>query len=143
MQPKIKKKKKTFLIKKKKSCCQFISNFSHKKKKKIQALYPSLYGKNSVSCSVASDSLQPHGLQPSIHGILHPGFSIHGIFRASTLERVAISFSRRSSHPGLEPGSPTVQAHSLPTESPGKCSPCTGSGANRLEWKSWGHQAVY
>ena len=29
-----------------------------------------------------------------------PGFSVHGIFQARVLEWVAISFSRRSSHPG-------------------------------------------
>ena len=37
-----------------------------------------------------------------------PGSSIHGIFQATVLEWVAISFSRRSSHPGIEPRSPTL-----------------------------------
>ena len=36
-----------------------------------------------------------------------PGSTIHGIFQARILEWVAISFSRRSSDPGIEPGSPT------------------------------------
>ena len=40
------------------------------------------------SCSVVSDSLQPHGLYP-------PGSSVHGIFQAWILEWVAISFSRK------------------------------------------------
>ena len=31
-----------------------------------------------------------------------PGSSIHGIFQAGTLKWVAISFSRGSSHPGIE-----------------------------------------
>ena len=38
----------------------------------------------SVSHSVVSDSLQPHG----------PGSSVHGILPAGILEWVAISFSR-------------------------------------------------
>ena len=45
------------------------------------------------SCSVVSDSLQPHGLYSL------PGSSIHGIFQSRILEWVAISFSRRSSQP--------------------------------------------
>ena len=72
-----------------------------------------------------------------------PGSSVHGILQARILEWVAISFSRGSSDPGIEPGSPTLQAHSLPTESPQKPSPCTGSKANRLEWKSWEHRVFY
>ena len=46
----------------------------------------------SVSHSVVSSSLQPHGLEPA-------GSSFHGISQARTLEWVAISFSRRSSRP--------------------------------------------
>ena len=49
-----------------------------------------------------------------------PDSSIHGIFQARILEWVAISFSRRSSDPEIEPGSPTLQADALPPESPGK-----------------------
>ena len=49
-----------------------------------------------------------------------PGSSIHGIFQARVLERVAISFSRGSSDPGIEPRSPTLQAGALPSEAPGK-----------------------
>ena len=45
-----------------------------------------------VSRSVVSDSLWPHGLQPS-------SSSVHGIFQARILEWVAISFSRGSSQP--------------------------------------------
>ena len=44
------------------------------------------------SCSVVSDSLRPHGLNP-------PGSSVHGILQARTLEQVAILFSRGSSQP--------------------------------------------
>ena len=49
-----------------------------------------------------------------------PGSSIHGIFQARILECVAIPFSRGSSHPGMEPRSPTLQTDSLPSESLGK-----------------------
>ena len=46
--------------------------------------------------------------------------SIHGIFQARLLEWVAISFSRVSSQPRIEPGSPALQADALPSEPPGK-----------------------
>ena len=49
-----------------------------------------------------------------------PGSSVHGILQARILEWVAISFLRGSSCPGIEPGSPTLQADSLPTELWGK-----------------------
>ena len=49
-----------------------------------------------------------------------PGSSIHGIFRARILEWVAISFSRGSSWPRVDPGSSALQADSLPTEPLGK-----------------------
>ena len=44
----------------------------------------------SVICSVMSNSLQPHGLQPT-------SSSFHGILRSRVLEWVAIPFSRKSS----------------------------------------------
>ena len=43
-----------------------------------------------------------------------------GILQARILEWVAVSFSRRSSHPRIEPRSPVLQAESLPTELRGK-----------------------
>ena len=42
-----------------------------------------------------------------------PGSSVHGILQARILEWVAISFSRGSSRPGIEPRSPALQAISL------------------------------
>ena len=42
-----------------------------------------------------------------------PGSSIHGIFQARILEWGAISFSRGSSDPGIEPRSPALQADAL------------------------------
>ena len=50
-----------------------------------------------------------------------PGFSFHGIPQARILEWVAIPFSRRYlPDPGIELGSPALQADSLPSEPPGK-----------------------
>ena len=61
-----------------------------------------------------------------------PGSSVHGIFQARILERVAISYSRgSSSDPGIEAealGSPALQEDSLPAEPPGK-SPNIGLSA--------------
>ena len=48
-----------------------------------------------------------------------PGSSVHEILQARTLERVAISFSRGSSDPGIKPTSPALQVYSLPSEPPG------------------------
>jgi len=47
------------------------------------------------------------------------GFSVHGIFQARIRERFAISFSRDLPDPGIKPGSPALQADSLPTEPQG------------------------
>ena len=49
-----------------------------------------------------------------------PGSSAHGISQVRILEWVAISSSRGSSRPGIEPRSPALQADSLPAESQGK-----------------------
>ena len=49
-----------------------------------------------------------------------PGSSVLRIFQARILEWVAISFSRGSSNPGIELGSPALQVDSLLTETPGK-----------------------
>ena len=49
-----------------------------------------------------------------------PGPSIHGILQARILQWVAISFSRGSSYPGIEPRSPSLQADALTSEPPGK-----------------------
>ena len=49
-----------------------------------------------------------------------PGSSAPGILLAKILEWVAISFSRGSSPPRDQTGSPALQADSLPSEPPGK-----------------------
>ena len=43
-----------------------------------------------------------------------PGSSVHGILQATILEWVVIPYSRDLPNPGMEPGSPTLQADSLP-----------------------------
>ena len=48
-----------------------------------------------------------------------PGSSVHGILQARILEWVAISFSRDLPNPGIEPGSPALQADILLSEPPG------------------------
>ena len=63
------------------------------------------------SCSVVSNSLRLCSLS---------GSSVHGIFQARVLEWVAISFSRGSSWPRDQTGSPALQADALPSEPPGK-----------------------
>ena len=49
-----------------------------------------------------------------------PGFSVHGILQARILKWVAIPFPGNLPNPGIEPGSPALQADSLPSEPPGK-----------------------
>ena len=47
-------------------------------------------------------------------------YIVRGILQARILEWVPVPFSRGSSHPRIEPRSPTLQTNSLPAESPGK-----------------------
>ena len=49
-----------------------------------------------------------------------PGSSVHRILQARILEWVAISSPEDLPDPRIEPGSPELQAVSLPTELPGK-----------------------
>ena len=55
-----------------------------------------------------------------------PGSSVHEILQARILEGLVISVSQRDlPNPGIEPGSPALQADSLPSEPPGKpIKPC-------------------
>ena len=77
------------------------------------------------SHQVMSDSCDPTDSSP-------PGFSDHRIRQAKILEWVAISFSRASSDPGIEPRSPALQADSLQTELWGK--PLTFSRTHQINW---------
>ena len=56
-----------------------------------------------------------------------PGFSVHGILQTRILEWVAIPFPGDLPDPGIELGSPALQADSLPSKSPGKCLPVSRS----------------
>ena len=49
-----------------------------------------------------------------------PDSSVHGILQARILEWVAIPSPGDLPDPGIEPGSPTWQADTLPSEPPGK-----------------------
>ena len=49
-----------------------------------------------------------------------PVSSVHEILQARILECIATPVSRDLPNPGIEPGSPTSQADSLPFEPPGK-----------------------
>ena len=71
-------------------------------------------GSESVSLSVMSDSFWPHGLYSP------PGSSVPGILQARILGLVAFSSSGDLPNPGIEPMSPTLQADSLLSESPGQ-----------------------
>ena len=48
-----------------------------------------------------------------------PGSSVHGILQAIILEWVAMPPLGDLPGPGIEPGSPALQADSLPSEPPG------------------------
>ena len=56
-----------------------------------------------------SDSLHPMDCGP-------PGFSVCGTLQPRIPEWVAIPFPRDLSNPGIEPGSPALQADSLPSQ---------------------------
>ena len=56
----------------------------------------------------------------SLSGSCPPGSSLHGILQARILKWVAIPFPGDRPNPGIEPGSLSLQADSLPSESPGK-----------------------
>ena len=49
-----------------------------------------------------------------------PGSSVHGILQAKTVEWVAIPSPEDLPDPGIETGSPALQADSSPFEPPGK-----------------------
>ena len=62
------------------------------------------------------DSLQPHRLWP-----VRTDFSVHGIFQAGVGSR-PFPYPGDLPDPGIEPGSPALQADSLLSEPSGK--PC-------------------
>ena len=70
--------------------------------------------------SVISDSLRPHALGSSVHGIFPPGHSVHGIIPARMLQWVAIPFSRGSSPPRDPTRVSCIADRFFKTKSPGK-----------------------
>ena len=75
-----------------------------------------------------------------------PGSSAHGILQGRILEWLAIPFSRGSSWPEIEPGSPALQEDSLPSEPPGISSwliickqylPVKETGGHPLRSQTW------
>ena len=81
--------------------------------KVTQTLYRSLV---CVSHSVVSDSLQPHGLQPtSFHGELSMEFS-----RQEFWSGLPFPSPGDLSNPGIKPRSPALEADSLLSKPPGK-----------------------
>ena len=49
------------------------------------------------------------------------GSSVHGIFQARVLEWIPFPSPGDLPEPGIEPGSPALQADTLPSEPPGQC----------------------
>ena len=69
-------------------------------------VYKQVCESESVSCSFMSNSLW-------LHDCSLPGASVHGILWARILEWFPIPFSRGLLDPGIEPGSPALQADFL------------------------------
>ena len=73
----------------------------------------------SVSCSVMSDSAIPWN-------VIHQGPLSMGFSRQEYRSRLPFPSPGDLPNPGIEPGSPALQADALPSEPPGK--PIVGSG---------------
>ena len=80
---------------------------------KVCSIYLMLYLLMCVTCSVMSDSLQP--MNCSL-----PDSSVYGMFQARILSGLPFPTPWDHPNPETEPGSPTLQADSLPSEPPGK-----------------------
>ena len=70
---------------------------------------------SSVNHSVVSDSFRPHGLYVACQPPLSTDFS-----RQAYWSEKPIPSPGNRPNPGIEPGSPSLQADSLPSEPPGK-----------------------
>ena len=71
---------------------------------------PTLFSEVTQSCPTLCD--------PMDYSL--PGSSVYRIFQARILEWVAITFPEDLPDPGIEPGSPALQADFLPSEPPEK-----------------------
>ena len=67
-----------------------------------------------------------------------PGSTVHGVFQARILEWVAISFSRGSPQPRIEPASSAWQEDSLPLNHPG-----SPTGHYAIEYNFKQHKEAY
>ena len=67
---------------------------------------------------VFGTQLYPTLCDPMNHSL--PGSSVHGILQARILQWVAVLSPGDHPDLGIKPGSPTLQADSLPSEPPGK-----------------------
>ena len=81
-------------------CRQILYQLSYKRKRESEIVQSCPTPRDPMDCSL-------------------PGPSVHGIFQSRIREWVAISFFRDLPHPGIDPGSPVLQADSLPSEQPG------------------------
>ena len=76
---------------------------------------------NTVTHILFAQKVKVAHLRPGPILCDHMDYTVHGILQARMLEWVALPFSRGTSQTrGIEPGSPTMQADSLPAEPPGK-----------------------
>ena len=75
---------------------------------KLPFLWPRTHAKSLQLCPTLCDPMD----------CSLPGSSVHDIFQARILEWVATPFSRGSSPPGIEPGSPALWGDSFLSEPP-------------------------
>ena len=61
-------------------------------------------------------------------------YTVHGILQARILEWQPFPYSKGSSQPKIKPRSPTLQADSLPVESPGKPKNIQVGSLSLLQW---------
>ena len=65
------------------------------------------------------------------------GSFVHGVLHARILEWVALPFPEDPPYPGIKPGSPALQAGSVPSEPPGnghEFEEIPGDGKDREAW---------
>jgi len=66
-----------------------------------------------------------------------PGSFIHGIFQARVLEWGAIAYPGDLPNPGIEPGSPALEAYALPSKRVVNSKREAGLNIPRDSWELW------